>query len=178
MVTRDRIDGRSPGAKRALGPLAAAALGAVLACSSNSAPHPPIPAGCTEKNGVPCTASVAGGGVSAEGDGSAPEGTSTGAIGDATSCTGATQIFGTTTAACIACIAASCCSNPSSCPNDTSCASVAFCVLNCLPTDPSCVQGCEAQASSATVTAFTDLASCAASSCSVCPTLQTANGDI
>jgi hypothetical protein len=166
---------------RWLAPALATVLGALVgssACSSSSTPNPPMIGSCTEKNGVPCTSGAVGGGPAPEADGGSAEDATSTALGDASSCTGATQIFGTAPAACITCIATSCCLNPTSCPNDTSCAPVALCVLNCLPTDPSCVQGCEAQASQATITAFNDLASCSASTCPNCPTLQTASGDL
>jgi hypothetical protein len=156
----------------------ATVLGALFACSSSSTPNPPMVGSCTEKNGVPCTTGAVGGGPSPQGDGGPAEDATSPPLGDASSCPGATQIFGATTAACISCIETSCCLNPTSCPNDTSCAPLALCVVNCLPTDPSCVQVCEAQASAATITAFTDLASCSASNCPNCPTLQTANGDL
>ena len=179
MATRDGMDRASSGVRAAVGVVAAGVLGAVLACSSSSTPHPPMVSGCTENDGVPCTeGAVGGGGVSPRRDGGNAQDAATGAVGDAAACTGATQIFGGSTTACVACIEASCCLNPTSCPNDTSCSPIALCILSCLPADPSCVQGCEAQASSATVTEFLDLASCSTSNCSVCPTLQTVNGDI
>jgi hypothetical protein len=110
---------------RWLAPALAAVLGALLgssACSSSSTPNPPMIGSCTEKNGVPCTTGAVGGGPAPEGDGGPAEDATSTVLGDASSCTGATQIFGTAPAACIACIATSCCLNPTSCPNDTSCA--------------------------------------------------------
>jgi hypothetical protein len=179
MATRDGMDRASSGVRAAVGLVAAGVLGAVLACSSSSTPHPPMLSGCTEKDDVPCTGgAIGGGGVSSQRDGGNAEDAATGAVGDAAACTGATQIFGGSTTACVACIETSCCLNPTSCPNDTSCSSIALCILSCLPADPSCVQGCEAQASSATVAEFLDLASCSTINCHVCPTLQTVNGDI
>jgi hypothetical protein len=172
--------GRRPAASLFISAIAAALAFdvAIASCSSDSSPNPPIPSGCMDVNGVPCTAGATGGGPSAQGDGGFVEDGTIGATGDATSCPGADLIFSNATTSCVACIAASCCLNPTSCPNDTACTPIAACVATCVPTEPNCLQTCEGTASAPVISEFLDLASCSMTNCPMCPTLQTANSDL
>ena len=149
----------------------AGALAALLSCSSSSNPNPPQLPGCTPTSGASCNAASPGGRTSpVPTDAGAPG--QVGAVTDAGSCPGASQIFSAAASSCAACVALHCCMGTTSCPNDPACLSVAVCVaMTCLQNDQSCLVTCEGAAAPGTVTEYIDFQQCVGASCPGCPAL-------
>ena len=151
-------------------PALAGALGALLACSSNSpSSNPPVLGACAPVDGVMCGNPVAGGGASPPSDGGVFD-SGVVFVTEAGTCTGANQIFTTPGSSCANCIATACCFGPTSCPNDPACISVAACIAtSCLANDQSCLATCQSAAPTGTLAEFTAFQQCTGTNCPGCP---------
>ncbi len=140
----------------------AAALVALVACSSPS--HPTPLGDCVPGPDASCGVVSTGGGGSSGGISAPPD--------DSGACVVDDTVVISTSTPCRSCIVDSCCAAVTSCKNDGSCLLVLSCAKGCAGGATFCVAGCESPYPAASQQLYESMAKCLETSCSTkCPTL-------